>query len=111
MKKIFFAITLVSVCVTLSSCESNAEKAYNTMKKVGEKYINDLNNADTEEDYRRIRKAYKARTKFEINKVTEQEIEEFERNVSWKDYNEAQDLNNRIKEAERNTKKRVIKEY
>lgn len=112
MKRKVLTITLVALCLfTLSSCESNAEKGYKTMKKVSEEYINDLNKARSEEEYRRLRKEYKERVKFELGKLTEQEIKEFERKASWEKYKEAKDIENRVKEAERKAKDKKYDAY
>ncbi|MBQ5930103.1 MAG: hypothetical protein IIX02_04855 [Clostridia bacterium] len=78
------------------------------MKKISEEYINDLNNARYKEEYHRIRKEYKERVKFELGKLTEQEIKEFERKASWEEYKEAKDIENRVKEAERKAKEYII---
>lgn len=112
MKKLFLTVPLaISFLITVSSCQSNAEKAVNNMKDVSEEYINNLNNANSKEEYIRLQNEYKQRGRFESNKLTDQDKEEYMKNANWEDVKSAQDVRDRVKEAERNAKERIKNQY
>lgn len=112
MKKLFITVSLVvSFLFTVSSCQSKAEKAVNNMKDVSEEYINNLNNANSKEEYIRLKNEYKQRGKFESNKLTDQDKEEYMKNANWEDVKSAQDVRNRVEEAERNAKERIKNQH
>ena len=81
------------------------------MKDVSEEYINNLNNANSKEEYIRLQNEYKQRGRFESNKLTDQDKEEYMKNANWEDVKSAQDVRDRVKEAERNAKERIKNQY
>ena len=55
--------------LVLTGCKSDAEKAIDKADQLSREYINDLNNARTEEEVWKIRKEHKERASFELRKV------------------------------------------
>lgn len=105
-KKLFMtSLAIVLFC----GCSSRVEKVANELQDLTEQYIKDLDNAQTKEEASGIIKNYKDRTKFEIKKLSEEEIKEYENNCSWEKYQELKELEkekynaiNRAKERFRN---------
>ncbi len=101
---------MVSLATVLfCGCSSRAEKVADELQDLSEQYIKDLDNAQTKEDALEIIKNYRERSRFEINKLSEEEIKEYENNCSWEKHQEFKELEkerynaiNRAKERFRN---------
>jgi hypothetical protein len=99
MKKVFWLLGFVTF--SFMSCQSKSEKTYNTIMELSDGYVDKLNNASSKEEYKKIKKEYRERTKFEVNKLTEKEKKEFERSADWQTYNKAKNAQQRVRDAER----------
>ena len=96
--------------LVLTGCKSDAEKAIDKADQLSREYINDLNNARTEEEVRRIRKEHRERSSFELRKVmgassekeAEQKLKDSETSLEWEDIQRAKRIGEEVKSAERN---------
>lgn len=104
--KIKYLFVASFAVLLLCDCESKAERTVNDLKDLREQYINDIDNAQTKEDAIKIRKELKDREKFEVNKLSDEEIKEYERNLSWEEAQKIKELNDRTEAAENRARER-----
>ena len=76
------------------------------MKALTEQYIKDLDNAQTKEEAIKIMEEYKERGKFEVNKLSDEEKKEYEKEMSWEEAQEAKKMKVRIDDAINRAKER-----
>lgn len=104
--KIKYLFVVPFVVILLCGCESKAERTVNELKDLQEQYIEDIDNAQTKEEAIKIRKEYKERTEFEVNKLSDEEKKEYERNLSWEEAQELKKLGERTDAAENRARER-----
>lgn len=85
------------VVISLCSCDSKAEKTVNELKGLEEQYARDIDNAKTKQEAIEITNEHKKRVKFEVNKLSDEEIKEYNKNLSW---DEAKQLEQLKKESD-----------
>ena len=94
---------MVLVCF---GCGSKAEKTGKQIKNLTEEYIENIEKAKSKEEFRQLHKEYNDRIEFEFNKLSKEEMEEYEKNASWEEYQEFQNLNTKRLDAEDRMKKK-----
>lgn len=99
------------VAIALCGCASKAERTIQELKKISEQYIKDLDNASTKEEVIEIRKEYKKRVEFEINKLSDEEKEKYEKSISWEEAKELERLNKEIDNAFERARERFRNRY
>ncbi len=116
MKRIILVVGVLCFSI-LTGCKSDAEKAIDKAEQLSKEYINDLNNARTEEEVRKIRKEHKERASFELRKVmgassekeAEQKLKNSETSLEWEDIQRAKRIGEDVERAERNAVNRTYK--
>lgn len=99
------------VAIALCSCASKAERTVQELIKISEQYIKDLDNASTKEEVIELREEYKKRVKFEVNKLSDEEKEEYEKSMSWEKAKELERLNKEIDNAFERARERFRNRY
>lgn len=105
MKTLFLLMTPL-VAILLCSCESKAERTVKELKDLNEQYIKDIDNARTKEEAIEIRREYKERTRFEVNKLSDEEKEEYNNNLTWEEAKKLKQLDEETRNAENRARER-----
>lgn len=97
---------LIAIAI-FCGCEPKAKKTTKELEGITEKYINDLDNAQSKEEAIRINKEYKERWEFETNKLSDEEKEEYIKNQSWEERQRQKKLHQESVDARKRVKKRL----
>lgn len=87
-------------------CGSKAEKSVNKQKDLVKEYIEKIENVESKEEFDRLRKECNERLRFENDKLTREEKEEYERNMSWEENQELKELGKKKREVENEVRSR-----
>lgn len=87
-------------------CGSKAEKSVNKQKDLVKEYIKKIENVESKEEFDRLRKECNKRLRFENDKLTREEKEEYERNMSWEENQELKKLGKKMREVENEVRSR-----
>lgn len=101
---LFFMLTATTI---FCSCEPKAKKTTKKLEDITEKYIDDLDNAQSKEEVSKINKEYKERYEFEANKLSDEEKEEYVKNQSWEERQHHKKLHQESVDARKRVKKRL----
>lgn len=75
-------------------------------KDLVREYINNINDVKSEEEFNQLRKEFKERIEFEENKLTEEEKNEYNRNMSWEEHQELKSLKKELRETDKEVRSR-----
>lgn len=98
---------MLTATTILCGCEPKAKKTSKDLEGITEKYINDMDNAQSKDEASRIHKEYKERKEFEVNKLSDEEKEEYLKNRSWEERQHQEKLYQESVDARERAKKRL----
>lgn len=75
-------------------------------KDLVREYINNINDVKSEEEFNQLRKEFKERIEFEENKLTKEEKDEYNRNMSWEEHQELKSLKKELRETDKEVRSR-----
>ena len=75
-------------------------------KDLVREYIDNVNNVESEEDFNQVRKEFKERIEFEESKLTKEEKDEYNRNMSWEEHQELKSLKKELRETDKEVRSR-----
>lgn len=88
------------------SCGSKTEKSIEKQKDLVREYINNINDVKSEEEFNQLRKEFKERIEFEERKLTKEEKDEYNRNMSWEEHQELKSLKKELRETDKEVRSR-----
>jgi uncharacterized protein YpuA (DUF1002 family) len=103
MKKNILILAMVLGCF---SCGSKTEKSMEKQKDLVREYINNINDVKSEEEFNQLRKEFKERIEFEERKLTKEEKDEYNRNMSWEEHQELKSLKKELRETDKEVRSR-----
>lgn len=103
MKKNILIVAMVLGCL---SCGSKAEKSVDKQKDLVKEYIEKIENVQSKEEFDQLRRECNDRLRFENDKLTREEKEEYERNMSWEENQELKELGKKKREVEKEVRSR-----
>lgn len=103
MKKNIWIVAVVLGCL---SCGSKAEKSVDKQKDLVKEYIEKIENVQSKEEFDQLRRECNDRLRFENDKLTREEKEEYERNMSWEENQELKELGKKKREVEKEVRSR-----
>lgn len=103
MKKNIWIVTVVLGCL---SCGSKAEKSVDKQKDLVKEYIEKIENVQSKEEFDQLRRECNDRLRFENDKLTREEKEEYEKNMSWEENQELKELGKKKREVEKEVRSR-----
>lgn len=75
-------------------------------KDLVREYINNINEVKSEEEFNQLRKEFKERIEFEERKLTKEEKDEYNRNMSWEEHQELKSLKKELREIDKEVRSR-----
>lgn len=75
-------------------------------KDLVREYIDNVNNVESEEEFNQLRKEFKERIEFEESKLTKEEKDEYNRNMSWEEHQELKSLKKELRETDKEVRSR-----
>lgn len=75
-------------------------------KDLVREYINNINDVKSEEEFNQLRKEFKERIEFEESKLTKEEKDEYNRNMSWEEHQELKSLKKELRETDKEVRSR-----
>lgn len=88
------------------SCGSKTEKSVEKQKDLVKEYLEKIENVESKEEFDQLRRECNDRLRFENDKLTREEKEEYERNMSWEENQELKELRNKKREIENKVRSR-----
>lgn len=100
-------LLLVISSILFVACKSREQRLLDTIADLTEQYIEDVNNADSYEEFKELYNTYDEHIKFEINKFSQEELDAIEKNTSWEENQYFKNLSEREREATKNARNRL----